>query len=180
MISPDDLAEQIRSTGFSCTGCGNCCRCSDADPGHVMVTCDEIRAIMALTGLSWGAVAAPYPESIPAGNGSRYTLGWCLQRDGDACRFLADGRCSIYASRPWICRTYPFMLDHDRLAVSECNGVGLQIAPGVARQTARDLILRQKAEIEDELQIRHILRKNLIPGGSFVVVDSEGMKVIDG
>ncbi len=180
MVSAGVLAEKIRSTGFKCISCGSCCRSDAEDPGHVMVSSDEVRAIMAATGLSWGEIAVPYPEMIEDGHGGRYTLGWCVRRAGDICRFLVQGRCSIYASRPWICRTYPFMLDGEDLIVSACNGLGKRVTSSDALQIAENLLRRKTAEGEEARRVRKVLLKNPLPAGSFVVVDSEGMKVFDG
>ena len=174
------LALQISSIGFSCTGCGNCCRRSESDSGLVMVTCREIRGIMDATGLSWNEIAMPYPEIVENGNGDRFAIGWCLRHNGDACRFLSAGRCAIYGSRPWICRTYPFMLDGDSLVVSECEGTGRTISAEDARTIAADLISRRIAEEEEALRVRDVLEKNTVTFGSRTVVDSEGVKVIHG
>jgi hypothetical protein len=180
MISPDVLAARIRKIGFSCTACGTCCRTDATDPGYVMVSCGEVRAIMAATGLPWDRIVEPYPEALDDGDGRRYTLGWCVRRDGTACRFLEAGRCSVYADRPWICRTYPFMLDGDELTVSACEGLGRPVSFAAALQIAHDLILRRAAEEEDAARIKTVLATAPRPAGPFIVIDSEGMKVTDG
>lgn len=176
MISQKALAKKIQSIGFSCTLCGSCCRCSEIDTGLVMVSADEVRALMSLTGLSWDEVAFPYPELIDDGRGGRYTLGWCVRYDRGACRFLVKGRCAVYKARPWICRTYPFMLDSDRLLVSECGGLGQVITGSDALRIAQDLIARKKAEDEEAERMQRVLRENPLPAGSSVVIDSEGVK----
>jgi Fe-S-cluster containining protein len=145
-----------------------------------MVSADEIRAIIEATGLSWEAIAEPYPEVIKDTCGRRYTLGWCLVRNHEGCRFHALGKCMIYTSRPWICRTYPFMLDGDELVIFECKSIGQSISSGESWQIAQDLLSRKKAEDEEAERVRKILLHNPLPAGSFIVVDSEGMKVIDG
>ena len=180
MNSPDALAGQVRSVGFACTGCSTCCQRSGTDSGLVMVTCGEIRAIMDATGLPWEEIAMPYPETVDTGNGGRFALGWCLRHEGEACRFLSDGRCTIYGSRPWICRTFPFMLDGETLVVSECEGTRRPVSKKEARAIASDLISRRSAEEEEALLVRDVLAKNPVPGNSRIVVDSEGVKVIHG
>lgn len=146
----------------------------------MLVSPAEIRAVMAATGMAWAEVAEPYPDFIDAGNGTEYTLAWCLKRTADACIFLRDGRCSIYAHRPWICRTYPFMLVDDDLAVSECPGVGAPLSPRDARDVAADLCRRQAAETMEEAGIRAVFREAAVPAGKRAVIDSEGVKVLDG
>lgn len=180
MTGPDDLADQIQAIGFSCNGCSTCCRRSGADSGLVMVTCKEVRAIMAATGLPWEEVAVPYPEVIDQSNGVSYTLGWCLRQEEGICRFLANNRCMIYKSRPWICRTYPFMLDGEELMVSACDGVGGPVSREGALSIAGDLLKRRAAEDEDAILVRRVLADSRLPGGNLVVIDAEGVKVVHG
>lgn len=180
MTSPDALAGKVRSVGFACNGCGSCCGRTEEDSGLVMVTCAEVRAIMAATGLAWEEIAAPYPMMVDDGMGGAFALGWCLCHNGDTCRFLSAGRCIIYESRPWICRTYPFMLDGDHLLVSACEGLGCLMDEEAAEGIAADLRCRQAAEENEALGVREILARNPVPGGPGIVVDSEGVKVYHG
>jgi len=180
MLGVDDVAAQLGSIGFRCRGCGACCRRIAEDSNLVLVSPAEVRTIMAATGMAWDEVAEPYPDFINAGNGAEYTLAWCLRRTADACIFLLDGRCSIYAHRPWICRTYPFMLVDDDLAVSECPGLGAPLTPLDARDVAADICRRQAAETMEEAGIRAVFREAAVPAGKRAVIDSEGVKVLDG
>jgi len=179
MLGVDEIAERLRLIGFCCRECGNCCRRVGEDSNLVLVGAAELREIMTATGMSREEIVEPYPEFIRAGNGGEYTLAWCLRRTADACIFLKDGRCSIYEHRPWICRTYPFMLLDDELMVSECPGLGAPISCA-ARDVAADLYRRQAAEAKEEAEIRSIFQETKIPPGKRVVIDSEGMKVLDG
>ncbi|HOI13787.1 MAG TPA: YkgJ family cysteine cluster protein [Methanoculleus sp.] len=180
MLGVDDVAAQLGSIGFRCGECGACCRRVAEDSNLVLVSPAEVRAIMAATNMTWDEVAEPYPDFIDAGNGGKYTLAWCLRRTADACIFLRGGRCSVYAHRPWICRTYPFMLVDDELAVSECPGLGAPLSPCDARNAATDLCRRQAAETAEEAGIRAVYRKASVPPEKRVVIDSEGVKVLDG
>ncbi|WP_067075143.1 YkgJ family cysteine cluster protein [Methanoculleus horonobensis] len=180
MLGVDDVAAQLGSIGFRCRECGACCRRVAEDSNLVLVSPAEVRAIMAATDMGWNEVAEPYPDFIGADNGAEYTLAWCLRRTADACIFLRDGRCSIYAHRPWICRTYPFMLVDDDLAASECPGLGAPLSPGDARDAAADLCRRQAAEAMEEAGIRTVFREATVPPGKRAVIDSEGVKVLDG
>ncbi|NLA39076.1 MAG: YkgJ family cysteine cluster protein [Methanomicrobiales archaeon] len=176
----DEIADRITSIGFRCRGCGDCCRCVAKDSNLVIVSPAEVRAIMAATGMTWDEIAGPYPDFIDAEGGGEYTLAWCIRRTADACIFLSDGRCSIYAHRPWICRTYPFMLLDDDLLVSECPGLGSPISTDAANGIATGLCRRQAAEEAEEAGVRAACRRAWIPPGGRVVIDSEGMKVLDG
>lgn len=180
MLGVDDVAAQLGSIGFRCRGCAACCRRVAEDSNLVLVSPAEVRTIMAATGMAWGEVAEPYPDFIGTDNGAEYTLAWCLRRTADACIFLQDGRCSIYAHRPWICRTYPFMLVDDDLRVSECPGLGTPLSPYDARNAAADLCRRQVAEGVEEDGIRAVFHEATVPPGKRVVIDSEGVKVLDG
>lgn len=145
-----------------------------------MVSPHEIRSIISATGLPWDFVAEPYPEMIRHQNGASYTLGWCLRRDGDHCSFLKDNLCTIYEQRPWICRTYPFFLERNNLGVSLCEGLGLMISEKDAVSIACHLLQRQQAEEKEEHQVRNILQHVQIPAGVCVVIDSDGVRVVDG
>ncbi len=178
MLGIDDISAQLESIGFRCQECGGCCRRVAEDSNLVLVSPAEVRAIMAATGMAWNEVADPYPDFIGADGGGEYTLAWCLRRTADACFFLRDGRCSIYPHRPWICRTYPFMLVDDDLVASECPGLGAPLSPCDARDAAADLCRRQAAEAMEEAGIRAVFPGALVPPGERAVIDSEGVKVL--
>jgi len=180
MISHEILVKKVQVIGFSCNGCGACCQCTEADSGLVMVSCEEVHAIIAATNLSWDEIAMPYPDLILDGSGGGFTLGWCLRQKNGACRFLENGRCTIYQSRPWICRTYPFMLDGDELVVSDCPGLKQPVSDDEARLMAEDLLRRHSVEEREAVLVHQVLARERLPAGSFVVIDSEGMRVIDG
>ena len=180
MLRVDDVTDRVGSIGFECRECSACCRRVAGDSNLVIVSPAEVRVIMAATGMAWDEVAEPYPDFIDAGNGGEYTLAWCIRRTADACIFLRNGRCSIYANRPWICRTYPFMLDGDDLLVSECPGIGVPLSPGAAHDLAAELCRRQAAEAAEEAGVRAVYRRVRVPPGERVVIDSEGVKVIYG
>jgi Fe-S-cluster containining protein len=141
-----------------------------------MVSPPEIRRIMNATGLSWDEVAEPYPEFIRVDDGTLYTFEWCIKRKDRTCAFLEDRRCSIYPVRPWICRTYPFMLDGEDLLVFSCAGTGESMKREEAEVLAGELVKRRQAETEEEEKVREIMKKVSMPQGK-VVIDGEGMKV---
>lgn len=180
MLGIDDVANRIRSVGFRCLGCGACCRRVAEDSNLVLVSPAEVRKIMAATKMSWDEVAEPYPDFIESESGGQYTLAWCIRRNEDACIFLRDGRCSIYPHRPWICRTYPFMLVDDDLWVSECPGLGTPLSLHDAHVAAADLCRRQAAETAEEIGLRAAYQRAVVPPGKRAVIDSEGMKVLNG
>lgn len=180
-ISDQQLYTEIGRTAFTCIRCGVCCRETEPGSNLVLVSPGEVRTIMAATSLTFDEVAEPYPDLIHEGD-RRYTLGWAIRREGDRCKFLGEEGCRIYQSRPWICRTYPFMIDNGVLITSPCNGVGTSGCeePEVINQMIQDLVNRQKAETAEEERIEEVLTKVKIPDGKLVVIDGEGMRIMNG
>jgi hypothetical protein len=146
----------------------------------VMVGPDEIRAIASRYGYSWEDIAEPFPEVITGRHGETFTLGWILRRQHGRCRFSLPDRCEIYKTRPWICRTYPFVLDGDRLVVFPCSGVGRPIAHDDARALAENLIRRRISEEQESEKVKQCIGRCTLPCGSFIVVDTDGLKTRDG
>jgi Fe-S-cluster containining protein len=154
------------------------------EPGSniVMAGPIEIREIMAETGLPFEEVAEPFPDIIREGD-REYTLEWAIIREEGRCRFFLNGLCSIYKVRPWICRTYPFMLENGRVIVFPCNGTGTESLISAdfpqIHHLAMDLVNRHKAEKEEEERVAGVLAGVSIPAGQFVVIDGEGMRIIN-
>lgn len=136
---------------------------------------DEVECISRVLGMPLEEVAEPYPETVEI-HGARVRLGWALLRDeAGACRWHGGNRCTVYAYRPHLCRTYPFMLDGDRLTVSECPGIGAPLTDEEALAIARDLLLRRDAEEEDAREIRGRIAAASLSPGADVVIDSWGV-----
>lgn len=105
---------------FECTQCGECCRRPE---GYVWVGADEIRTLAAHLDLNLDAFGLRYLRRI----GTRYAL---LDSVGeDACVFLREGRCQVYAVRPRQCRAFPFWSSHVESpatwarTASQCEGI---------------------------------------------------------
>lgn len=173
-----ELADEILAIGFRCTRCGDCCRGLGTDGSLVMAGRDEVERIAGALASSLEEVAEPYPEVVEV-RGVRCRFGWALRRDDEgACR-LHDGHgCSVYNNRPHLCRTYPFMLDGDRLIVSECPGIGSPLTGEEALSIARDLLLRRDAEEEDARAIRDRLATAALTPGFDVLIDSRGVTLL--
>jgi Fe-S-cluster containining protein len=170
-----DLARQLRDIGFSCTRCGECCNGTE---NLVMVSPEEIEQLAGETGRAADALAEPYPECIAIGDGGSITFEWSLRKGESGCSLFSEGLCTVYASRPWICRTYPFMLDGGRLRVSACPGIGGNISAHQAWKLAGLLLERRRAEQQEEERIRRVLATACIPPGCRVLVDGRGVKVL--
>jgi Fe-S-cluster containining protein len=174
----DELADRLREIGFCCTRCGACCRCTDADENLVMVTPGEIELLAEGTGQPADRFTDPYPESLATGGGGSLTFERCLSRNAAGCIFLSQGTCTAYPYRPWICQTYPFMLDGDELAAFPCEGLGREMTRESARDLALLLIRRKYAEQAEEEAVARVLSSVRIPEGCRVVVDGRGIRVI--
>ena len=174
-------AAAIAETGFTCTRCGACCQGAGVDSSLVIVAPPEIRAIIRATGLDWNQIVEPFPESLTTSVGATYTFEWALRRRAERCIFAESDWCTIHPHRPWICRTYPFMLDGNRLVRSECSGYGCsRSVTGEDLDLTDDLIARRDAEELEEIKVKEIYKNAAIPVGCSVVIDGEGMKVLDG
>jgi len=169
------LNEQVKQTGFSCLSCGNCCRETEPGSNLVMVSPEEVRRIMVQSGLTFEEIAEPYPEIIHE-LGHEYTFGWVIRREGDHCMFHSDGRCMVYARRPWICRTYPFMLVECGLEIYPCPGIGSCNSCATSLEITFDLVRRRDYEKKDENRILEIMQSEIVPKGRPVVIDGEGIK----
>ena len=169
------LARQIQDIGFSCTRCGECCSGTD---NLVMVSPEEIERLAGTTGRAAGILAEPYPECIETGDGGSITFEWSLRKDESGCRLFSDGLCTAYAARPWICLTYPFMLEGERLLVSACPGIGGEISADEAWELAGLLLDRKRAEQQEEERVRRVLSSARIPPGCRVLVDGRGVTVL--
>ncbi len=175
MTGLDALAREIAGIGFACSGCGDCCRGVGEDGSLVMVGRAEARRVAEAAGLSFGETVEPFPGEIEV-RGRACRLGWALVRDGDgACRFHDGDRCAVYEARPWICRTYPFMLDGDRLVASECPGLGVPISEADARALAADLLARREIEEAEAAGVHDVLAASDLPAHGTVVIDAEGV-----
>lgn len=177
----DLLTDRIFRLGFSCRRCTACCSAVEKDSNLVLVSAPEVRVIQEATAMAWEDVCEPYPEMIDDAAGCRYTLAWALRRTGGHCVFLTnDGLCAIYEHRPWICRTYPFMLDREELVAFTCPGICDPCTKEEAATLADELIQRRDFEEEDAMQVQENLETATLPPAGTVVVDSEGVKIING
>ncbi len=84
---------------FTCTRCGACCT---GAPGYVWVDEAEIAAMAEHRGESVEAFGRRFLRRV----GDRISL---IERPGGDCIFWEKGSgCTVYASRPVQCRTWPF------------------------------------------------------------------------
>lgn len=84
---------------FQCTQCGDCCT---GAPGYVWVNQEEIDAIAAELGVD----VEQFTETQVRKVGARRSLK--ERSNGDCVLLGPDRKCTVYASRPRQCRTWPF------------------------------------------------------------------------
>lgn len=75
------------------------------------------------------------------------------------------------------------MLENDDLRIFPCNGIGTNtdiMDPLTAKGLVKDLIDRQQAEKAEEERIAEVLTREQIPAGKLVVIDGEGMRIMNG
>ncbi|MCK5627908.1 YkgJ family cysteine cluster protein [Candidatus Bathyarchaeota archaeon] len=111
------------NVSFGCIRCGLCCGDTENRNRRILLLGSEIERIVALTSLPISDFAAKLEDKNLYGHEMKKTAqGKCV--------FLDDDCCTIYSSRPLICRFYPFELRNDDnhkytfLFSSECPGVG--------------------------------------------------------
>jgi Fe-S-cluster containining protein len=144
-----------------------------------MVYPAEVRAIADHSGLPLEEVAEPYPDEITLSSGTRCSFEWALRTTDGTCIFLEEGGCRIYPVRPWICRTYPFMLADTSVVQSACPGLGKEITEEEARALACDLIRRREVERTEENQVQvHGRQLNQVKG-RHILIDGEGVKILE-
>jgi len=160
-VDIDSIAAQIKDIGFECTRCGKCCRGSSGD-NRVLLNSEDLRTLeeLSLRGdfvvpmLDYPATGS-YGKQLVDEKGNLHTFGWMLRRQPDeTCVFLEDDSgCQIYASRPLLCRTYPFFLHEGKLEVCECEGLGKPISGDAAKELAIAVIHRKSVELNDTLRV---------------------------
>ncbi len=126
---------------FGCKGDGKCC-VSRGRYGYVYLSFNDRRRLARHFGISTAEFTEKYIEQ----EDGMYQLKY---RDAD-CPFLADNRCSVYESRPWQCRTWPFWPENmdSRVWESEVQST----CPGAGKgrlYTAEEIeeILRKKKDV---------------------------------
>lgn len=193
-LDVEALAHEIRDIGFECRRCCECCMGRDE---HVAVFPFEVRALVDITGLGWLDVAAPPESEDIDAEGNTHSFEWVLRRANGNCRFLGGGCdvCTVYCTRPLLCRTYPFFIDRERLQVSECSGLGSPISVEKSLELAGLLKLRRITEIEETARLfshfwdfrksgdenrKNCRKRGYYGNGTCIVHDSAGTWVVRG
>lgn len=89
---------------FKCKGCGYCCR---HEPGLVLFSKDDLKAMAAQLSCTMDDFLKTYCQIVYRDNKQLYTI---KEKKNNDCVFWEQG-CTIYESRPYQCRSYPFWKD---------------------------------------------------------------------
>ena len=106
---------------FECQGDGKCC-VTRGRYGYVYLSFNDRLRLAAHFHISLTEFTTKYVRKIDGFYELKYT-------DKD-CPFLEDNKCTVYASRPWQCRTWPFWPENMNSdvwmneVVPSCPGVG--------------------------------------------------------
>ena len=118
---------------FACTKCSRCCRHT---PGYVFLSARDLDRIAQTLDIDVTAARQRYCRKVDIGGFSRVSL---KEKPNLDCILWEDGGCSVYASRPLQCRSFPFWSSNlvsreswDE-AADACPGIGKGRAHGRAR-----------------------------------------------
>lgn len=169
------LADRIKSTGFKCRKCAQCCM-SEFGDNTVIVSPSHIRKICNNSGLEHDDFVIPTPSDDRDKDGDIHTFEWVLKKnDNGNCIFLKEKLCEIYECRPFICKTYPFYLLDGKLEFCECMGIGGNIGDRESLEMARVLKERYVFEIRESMAVFEKFNGfNPSGSGRVCVHDSEG------
>lgn len=124
---------------FECTRCGACCT---GAPGYVWVNQQEIADLAALRGEAVEAVTATYVRRV----GVRHSLR--EQANGDCVFYDREQGCTVYATRPRQCRSWPFWDSNLKTpqawvqTCQECPGAGKGTFYSVEQLQAQAAMIR--------------------------------------
>jgi Fe-S-cluster containining protein len=113
-----------KNVRFKCTKCALCCGDTKKRTRHILLLEKEIRRISETT-------SKPVEEfSVKIEGCEPYLREMKKTGKEGKCFFLEDNLCTIYGSRPLICRFYPFQLSitengkYKFSHTAECPGIG--------------------------------------------------------
>ncbi len=163
----EELIDIIMEVGFNCNCCARCCTSQFND--HVFLLAPDVENIK---NISPDALKpAPYFEFCDK-EGTFYVCGYALKTKEDGtCIFLKDKRCTIYGSRPAICRLYPYMLHKeadengniDWRQISGLNQHGTYhnpIGKEDATQIAKDIKQYERAYLEQQIKFLNTVHRH--------------------
>lgn len=148
---------------FDCSGCSKCCR---HEPGFVFLAADDIRRLIASTGLAFRDFLRKFTRLVDIGTGLAISLTETISMD---CIFWNDG-CTVYEFRPVQCSTYPFwerLLETEQTWLSEardCPGIGK--GPIISGDAIRACLVKRR--IHEPVVVSHGLTLETIDEDSIL------------
>ena len=112
-----------KNVRFQCTRCALCCGDTEARARHILLLKKEAESICK-------TASRPVEDFACRTEGYEPYVYEMRKSTSGRCLFLEEDACTIYASRPLVCRYYPFelrTLGSGRLVFSstkECPGMG--------------------------------------------------------
>jgi Fe-S-cluster containining protein len=91
---------------FECNRCGLCCGDTEHKTRHILLLESEAESTSAETALPI--------EDFAIENSSTPPYIYEMKKPEGKCSFLKNNQCTIYETRPLICRFYPFELKFDQ------------------------------------------------------------------
>jgi len=116
--------EYPKNVRFQCTRCALCCGDTKKRVRHILLLKKETERISEATYKPVEEFAVQIEGREP------YVYEMKKTEEEGKCLFLKENLCTIYASRPLICRFYPFQLKtmkegrHRFSYTTECPGIG--------------------------------------------------------
>lgn len=110
---------------------GKCCTARwDNKSDFIFLTKSDIAKLSNFLGKPVTEFAARGEFTATRFASDRVTYQWFLKNPEDNCRFLKNGKCSVYEARPTQCKTFPFwpelMVNSSYAALKDfCPGVGI-------------------------------------------------------
>lgn len=138
---------------FECQGSGKCC-VSHGEYGHVYLTKSDRKAMAKTLGLSLSDFIQKHCDR-------KHGL-FVLREDraDQACRFLKDKKCEVYAARPTQCRTWPFW--PEVMSAKSWKADVASFCPGVGKGriwTEDEIVREVNAQILSENELVKELKK---------------------
>ncbi|MGQ9721477.1 MAG: YkgJ family cysteine cluster protein [Candidatus Jordarchaeum sp.] len=157
------VKKYIKSTNFECQQCGECCSIYTICVTHK----DVFRIVKTYRLDPYDFLDCMIPDKsveksfkdVPrflGEEGEKWVLCLKNNKKNDGCYFNNSGPCSIYPVRPFICRSFPFLWEHNNLgykftlnkeARNFCMGLGVEENKFDFEVVAKDMI---KSEREDD------------------------------
>ena len=147
---------------FKCTACGSCC----SGDGSVFLYPEDVRSLAENFKMTLQEFIDKYTDFVifeycEEGSSYSYLPYIIMKKENDACIFLKSKRCSIHDSKPFQCKSTPFVSEF--FTDKEWRKFLMKHCPALMRLKEEDLEqYKPLAQISDEKnkEYEFILRQN--------------------